>query len=44
MANKKTNVMCKSIFKHIHKEDIKKGFTDKWVQIIKRLEESSHRA
>ena len=44
MVNRKTNVTCKNIFKHIHEEDIKKGFTDKWVQIIKHLEESPQRA
>ena len=44
MTNSKTKVSCKNIFKHTHKEEIKKNFTDKWIQIIKRFEEIPQRA
>jgi len=44
MASTENKVLCKNIFKNIDKEDAKKAFTGKWVEIICRLEQSLQRA
>lgn len=38
MAKNDIKISCKNIFKHTEKEEIKKKFTDKWVDIIRLLE------
>jgi len=40
MANKHHDILCKNIFKHVDKEDIKEIFTDKWGQIINYFEQN----
>ena len=39
MSKSDIKVSCKNVFKHIDKEDIKKNFTDKWIDIIKVLDQ-----
>ena len=39
MSKSSVKVSCISIFKHTDKEDIKKNFTDKWIDIIKILDQ-----
>jgi hypothetical protein len=42
MTNAKPKISCKSVFKNEKKEGIVKDFTDRWAEIIKRLEQNSH--
>jgi len=39
MSKASIKISCINIFKHTDKEDIKKNFTDKWINIIKVLYE-----
>jgi len=41
MLKIENKILCKNEFKHTDKDEIKKEFTEKWINIIKTLEHLS---